>query len=71
MKLGQNVIFTSRDDGGRSAAIIVQEASDAEGGSNAVLTVFGADASTRTVEAVPEGSELGDAAGTFAAVAAD
>jgi hypothetical protein len=67
-KLGQTVIFTDRDTGSKSAAIVVQEASDAEGGSNTVLTVFGADASLRTVEAVPEGADLGEAAGTFADV---
>jgi hypothetical protein len=69
-KLGQNVIFTDRDTGSKSAAIVVQEASDAEGGSATVLTVFGADASQRTVEAVPEGSEVGEASGTFAPVEA-
>jgi hypothetical protein len=65
-KLASTVVFTDRDTTTKSAAIVSQESSDAEGAGVTILTVFGADGTVRTVEAVPEGTEVGETSGTFA-----
>lgn len=59
------VSFTQRDGGAPQAALVVQAASDAEGGTATILTVFSADGSMSTVEAVPAGTDVGETSGTF------